>query len=49
MTSVDIHKINTELKVFNIFDNAKAINKISTFHQLQVINDKVVGFTTSDE
>lgn len=49
MTSDDIHEINIELKAFDIFDNAKAVTKISTFHQLQVVNGKVLGFPSSDE
>lgn len=45
----EMMKIFNELKLDDVFSSAPPIPNISNFHQLQVINGRVVGFSTSAE
>lgn len=49
MPKIAADKIRSELKLNEIFDNAKDVKGIFSFHQLQVVNDKIVGFETSQD
>lgn len=49
MSECEAKKICGELKLDDVFANAPAVPNIFSFHQLQVINGKVVGFRTSKE
>lgn len=49
MTSKEIDKINNDLKLTEIFLKAKAVRAISTFHQLQTINNRIKGFALSKD
>lgn len=49
MTECEAEKIRSDLKLDDIFNSAKAVPKIFSYHQLQVINDKIVGNATSVE
>lgn len=49
VTRQEINDINAELELEYVFETAEALPNISNFHQLQVIDGKLVGFHTSDE
>lgn len=49
MSKEDIDKINNELKLVDVFRSAPAIKNISKLHQLQVDDNKIIGFCTSEE
>lgn len=49
VTPQEIKDINAELELEYVFETAQALPNISNFHQLQVIDCKLVGFHTSDE
>lgn len=47
MTSHEIDKIRKELNLDEIFNSALAVKNIRSYHQLQWINEKAVGFVIS--
>lgn len=49
VTPEEISDINAELELEYVFETAEALPNISNFHQLQVIDGKLLGFLTSDE
>lgn len=49
MSESDASKIYLDLKFDEIFTSAKVVPNIFNFHQLQVVNDKIVGHCTSLE
>lgn len=49
MSCDEAERIRQKLKLDDIFDNAKAVRNIFNFHQLQVVNDNIVGYCTSSE
>lgn len=42
-------QIFNDLKLHDVFNFAPAIPNVFSYHQLQLFNDKIVGFTTSEE
>lgn len=49
VTHSEITNINAELELDYVFDNAVNVPNITSYHQLQVRNGKVIGFVTSKE
>lgn len=49
MAESETEKIRKNLKLDKIFDTAPAVADVFSFHQMQIINGKVKGFTTSQE
>ncbi len=49
MSEEESTQIFKNLKLNLVFDSAPAIPNIFSFHQLQVVNGKIVGFSTSEE
>lgn len=49
LTVARINNFNKRIKLDDLINNASAIAKISSCHQLQAINDKICGFATSFE
>lgn len=49
MTSSDIANARDKLKLDEVFESAATIKNIRSFHQLQFINNKIVGFVTSKD
>lgn len=47
VTNSEIEQIQRFLELDFVFENAATVQNISTFHQLQVVNDVVVVFQTS--
>lgn len=44
-----IDKNRCDLKLDDLFDNAPNVKGVFGFHQMQIINDKIVGYDTSRE
>lgn len=49
MTSSDIENIRQKLKLDELFDTARTVKDIRSFHQLKSNNNKTVGFVTSGD
>lgn len=49
MSECEAKKIIYHLKLKGVFNNAPSVPNIFSFHHLQVIQDKVVSFCTSEE
>lgn len=49
VSNFEIDQINADLEIECVFADADPVNKISSFHQLQVENDKIMGFSTSKD
>lgn len=49
MTDNETKQIRKFLKLDDVFDSAPHITNIFNHHQLQLINGKIVGFSTSEE
>lgn len=47
MTEDDLMSINNDLKMTDIYTNAKNVRNISNDHQIQIIDNKVVIHDTS--
>lgn len=49
LTDASIKNFNKRIGLDNLINNAPVVADISSYHQLQVINNKVCGFVTSFE
>lgn len=49
VTNDEISEIQNELELKFVFDTAEVVPQISNFHQLQVVNGKLIGFLTSEK
>lgn len=49
MNSADIEERNASMNTDLEFKNAKDVRGIKQFHHLQVVNEKVVGYATTQK
>lgn len=49
MPETEANNIRTTLKLDNVFGTAPAVADVFSFHQIQIIDQKVKGFTTSKD